>query len=97
MYGHLMPGKLTEKLRKALGLRKKDLPPYIYKMRMLGYPPGWIEEAHISHSNLSMFDIEGQDVKSSVKKKNGIDPEKVVEYPGFNAPMEEGTYDVCFQ
>lgn len=66
-------------------------------MRMLGYPPGWIEEAQISHSNLSMFDIEGQDVKSNVNKKNGIDPEKVVEYPGFNAPMEDGIYDVCCQ
>lgn len=97
MYGHLVPGKLSEKLRTALGLRKKDLPPYIYKMRMLGYPPGWIEEAQISHSNLSMYDIEGQNVKSNVRKKNGINPEKIVDYPGFNAPIENGEYDVRFQ
>lgn len=96
MYSHLSPGKITEKLRKALGLRKHDLPPYIYRMRILGYPPGWIKEAEEEASNLHMFDIEGKTVSNHKRKKCSIDPEKIVGYPGFNAPMEDGTHDVGF-
>lgn len=95
MYAHLVPGKLSEDLRKALGLRKYDLPPHIYKMRMLGYPPGWIEEAQNVDSNLSMFDADGNSVSSKTSKKSLIDPEKIIDYPGFNAPMEPGVWDVC--
>ena len=32
----------SDKLRKALGLlNESDYPPYIYRMRELGYPPGY--------------------------------------------------------
>lgn len=96
MYSHLVPGKISEKLRKALGLHKSDIPPYIYRMRLLGYPPGWIKEAEEEASNLCMFDIEGKNVSNNKRKKTSIDPEKIVSYPGFNAPMEKGTYDVSF-
>lgn len=96
MYGHLIPGNISEKLRKALGLRKQDLPPYIYRMRVLGYPPGWIKEAEDEFSDLCMFDIDGKTVSNHKKKRCSIDPEKVIAYPGFNAPMEKGVYDVSF-
>lgn len=94
MYGHLTPGKISDKLRKALGLHKHDLPPYIYRMRVLGYPPGWIKEAEEEASDLYMFDIDGKSVSNHKRKKSCIDPKRIVEYPGFNVPMEKGVHDV---
>lgn len=55
-YGHLMPGTISNDLRDALGLRSRELPLYIYKMRLYGYPPGWLEESKISHSGLALLD-----------------------------------------
>lgn len=55
-YGHLVPGRISASLRNALGLKRYELPLYIYKMRLLGYPPGWLEEARISHSGIRLFD-----------------------------------------
>ncbi|KAI5641667.1 PSP domain-containing protein [Phthorimaea operculella] len=55
-FGHLVPGRISGQLRHALGLKRHELPMFIYKMRQLGYPPGWLEEARISHSGITMFD-----------------------------------------
>lgn len=35
---HFLP---SDKLRRALGIRETEHPPYIYRMRQLGYPPGY--------------------------------------------------------
>lgn len=32
---------MTAELRSALGLQPEDPPPWLYKMRILGYPPGY--------------------------------------------------------
>ncbi|XP_030757909.1 zinc finger CCHC domain-containing protein 8 homolog [Sitophilus oryzae] len=63
-YGHLQPGQISDDLRKALGLKKNQIPSYVYQMRILGYPPGWLEDAKTSHSDLSMFDLDGKNVKN---------------------------------
>lgn len=57
-YSHLVPGQLSDNLRQALGLRSRELPLFIYKMRLYGYPQGWLEEAKINHSGLSLFHTE---------------------------------------
>lgn len=57
-YNHLVPGQISGNLRQALGLRSRELPLYIYKMRLYGYPEGWLEEAKINHSGLSLFHSE---------------------------------------
>lgn len=57
-YSHLVPGQLSDNLRQALGLRSRELPLFIYKMRLYGYPQGWLEEAKINHSGLSLFNSE---------------------------------------
>lgn len=54
-YSNFKPGGISDGLREALGLRKRELPLYIYKMRLYGYPPGWLEEAKVSHSGLTLF------------------------------------------
>lgn len=55
-YGHLVPGRVSGSLRHALDLKRTELPMFIYRMRLAGYPPAWMEEAKISHSGLTMFD-----------------------------------------
>lgn len=38
----------------------KSLPPFIYRMRQLGYPPGWLKEAEMEHSGLALYDGKGE-------------------------------------
>ena len=54
-FAHLKPGCLSDKLREALGLRKGELPFFFYRMRVLGYPPGWLEDAKVEHSGINLF------------------------------------------
>ncbi|CAH0556094.1 unnamed protein product [Brassicogethes aeneus] len=92
-FGHIVPGQISDSLRHALGLNKNQVPHYVYYMRFLGYPPGWLEEAKFVHSNLDMFDIDGKNVQNKKSAKTGLDPDKIVEYVGFNAPFEKGFKD----
>ncbi|XP_053376524.1 zinc finger CCHC domain-containing protein 8-like [Mercenaria mercenaria] len=69
------------------GLDDDQLPVYIYKMRALGYPPGWMEEAKAAPV-LSMFDKDGNDIDENVEEgETGKEPvlnvQKIIEYPGF--------------
>lgn len=94
-YGQFSAGKISRALKEALGLRKNELPSYIYRMRVLGYPPGWLEEAKCIYSNLDMFDADGKTVKQkSERKKQGLNPEKIIEYSGFNTPLQKNFRDV---
>lgn len=54
-FAHLKPGCISDKLREALGLRKGELPFFFYRMRVLGYPPAWLEEAKVEHSGINLF------------------------------------------
>jgi hypothetical protein len=37
----LKPGEISGELREALGLCGADPPPWLWRMRRLGYPPGY--------------------------------------------------------
>lgn len=73
-----------------------------FRMRVLGYPPGWLEEARVQHSGLSLIgqngvadggsDEEGEIVQPG--DKDQYDIKKIVEYPGFNVMTMDGTFDV---
>ena len=90
-FGHLKPGLPSKKLRKALGLHDDQIPAYIYKMRSLGYPPGWLKEAEINHSNMALYveqdkalpDHGDEDGEISGDKTQ-YDVDKIQEWPGFN-------------
>ncbi|XP_069136277.1 zinc finger CCHC domain-containing protein 8-like [Argopecten irradians] len=100
-----VPGVISEGLMDALGISSRYLPSYIYKMRVLGYPPGWLEEAKVQSSGLILFDGEGNEVdvngdsmedgevSDSVPNKGQIDPEKIIAYPGFTVPVPPDTID----
>ena len=53
-FAHIQPGQCPSKsLLKALGLKdERYLPPYIYQMRKLGYPPAWLKYAQINRKYL---------------------------------------------
>lgn len=49
----------SEDLLSALGIDGNTLPPLIYRMRQLGYPPGWLKEAEMENSGLILYDGNG--------------------------------------
>ncbi|XP_076755383.1 zinc finger CCHC domain-containing protein 8 homolog [Xylocopa sonorina] len=101
-FGHIIPGQLSNNLRRALGLRENELPRHIYRMRILGYPPGWLEEARLQHSGLSLFNSDGvaeedlDDEPGAIFEegdRDQYDIKKIYDFPGFNVPAPPGTYD----
>lgn len=54
-FGRFMPGIISEDLRNALGLRPRELPIHVYQMRLFGYPPGWLDDAKVAPSGMSLF------------------------------------------
>ncbi|CAD7077165.1 unnamed protein product [Hermetia illucens] len=99
-YAHIKPGRISDALRKAMGLKKHEIPPFIYKMRILGYPPGWLEDAKVSHSGITLFDSEGRQVQESddeegelSEDKHKYDVRKIISFPGFNCQAEPGTIE----
>ncbi|KAF5273990.1 hypothetical protein FQA39_LY01105 [Lamprigera yunnana] len=88
-YGHLQPGKISDKLQEALGLSNNQLPDYIYRMRHLGYPPGWRKHVTIPQdSGLTLFDFNGKDASDQGERVKSTKGFEVIEYHGFNVPLQ---------
>ncbi|KFM76410.1 Zinc finger CCHC domain-containing protein 8, partial [Stegodyphus mimosarum] len=88
----IQPGCLSSELREAMGLKSNQLPQYIYHMRIIGYPPGWMKEAVLETSGLSLYDSDGKiSSEEETSSVNGIqyDASKFVNYPGFNSPVPD--------
>ena len=86
------PGFISDKLREALGIESDQLPPYIYRMRNLGYPPGYLP--HNQQPDLLLYDAEGNiDSYTGDDSSDGDTVERkqvFIEYPGLNVPVPEG-------
>ncbi|CAG5135778.1 unnamed protein product, partial [Candidula unifasciata] len=96
-----------EALRQALGLTQDQLPQHIYKMRLYGYPPGWLAEARQIQSGVTIFDKNGRvtlitgecledgelQEDAAVETKTEYDVGKIIEYPGFTVPVPLGVID----
>lgn len=64
-------------------------------MRQLGYPPGWLNELQANNqSELVLFDFEGKNTFDQKVKVQELDPDKIIEYAGFNVPLAKGLKDV---
>ncbi|KAL8180101.1 UNVERIFIED_CONTAM: hypothetical protein K2H54_006644 [Gekko kuhli] len=103
-FGRFRPGIISEELQDALGVTEKNLPPFIYRMRQLGYPPGWLREAEMEKSGLTLYDGKdemsaspgGETVEEQCFQQNRCvtyDVSKLVNYPGFNICAPSGTTD----
>ncbi|XP_011477415.1 zinc finger CCHC domain-containing protein 8 isoform X2 [Oryzias latipes] len=80
------PGVMSEELLSALGIDNNSLPPLIYRMRQLGYPPGWLKEAEMENSGLSLYDGNVSAETSGKDQILSYDVSKLVDFPGFNVP-----------
>ncbi|XP_072289843.1 zinc finger CCHC domain-containing protein 8 isoform X1 [Eucyclogobius newberryi] len=83
------PGIMSDELLSALGIDNCTLPPLIYRMRQLGYPPGWLKEAEMENSGLALYDGNVSNDGSSTEDplKVSYDVSKLVDFPGFNIAM----------
>ncbi|GAQ77885.1 hypothetical protein KFL_000050220 [Klebsormidium nitens] len=64
-YDDLKPGQLTGPLREALGIQPDDPPPWLHRMRELGYPPAYLatEDGSESASGIEVVGLdEGEDL-----------------------------------
>jgi len=97
-YDGLRPGVLDAETRKLLGLGELDPPPWLNRMREMGYPPGYLDaELEDQPSGITIFDDE--EIKEEKEKEDGEileagnppDPPKKmsVGFPGINAPIPE--------
>uniref|UniRef100_A0A1I8PQS2 CCHC-type domain-containing protein n=1 Tax=Stomoxys calcitrans TaxID=35570 RepID=A0A1I8PQS2_STOCA len=99
-FSHLRPGNISDKLREAMGLRKGELPFFFYRMRVLGYPPGWLEDAKDEHSGITLFNSDGSKILHSDEEDGEMDSNnqrynisKIIEFPGFNQDPGEDFFD----
>ncbi|KAL6995246.1 hypothetical protein U1Q18_005381 [Sarracenia purpurea var. burkii] len=99
-YDGLRPGVLDAETRQLLGLGELDPPPWLNRMREIGYPPGYLDpEDEDQPSGITIFaDEESKEEKSKEEKEDGEifetgnpePPKKMsVEFPGINGPIPE--------
>ncbi|XP_078429166.1 uncharacterized protein LOC144701271 [Wolffia australiana] len=86
----LKPGFLSPELRQSLGIGEFDPPPWLNRMRELGYPPGYLEEGdEDGPSGIIIFAEE----EEQLEYEEGELPERgkrmAVDFPGVNAPIPE--------
>ncbi|KAH8319646.1 hypothetical protein KR074_002826 [Drosophila pseudoananassae] len=97
-FGHIRPGKISTKTRHAMGYTRRQLPFMFYRMRVLGYPPAWLEEARVQSSGIALFNADGTEVSKSDEEEGESDTfkydiNKIVEYPGFNVDPGDKYFD----
>ncbi|CAH8526181.1 unnamed protein product [Schistosoma rodhaini] len=80
------PGRISRELRKALNLSSHDIPIHIYRMRTLGYPPGWLKKAAVGGC-LLMFDSDNTDSLESEREENKQMLRYTVKSSSFSSPL----------
>lgn len=96
-YDGLRPGVLDADTRKLLGLGELDPPPWLNRMREMGYPPGYLDlEDKDQPSGITIFAEE--EIKEETEGEDGEilgpdhpePPRKMsIEFPGINAPIPD--------
>ncbi|CAL8109817.1 unnamed protein product [Orchesella dallaii] len=81
-------GLLSTELRQAMGLKKYDLPPYIFNMQRVGYPPGYERLACQLLHRLLMLD-EYKILSKQEVEELGVLLDQIPEYPGFTTSTIE--------
>ncbi|XP_063937481.1 uncharacterized protein LOC108196025 [Daucus carota subsp. sativus] len=93
-YDGLRPGVLDVETRKLLGLGELDPPPWLNRMREIGYPPGYLDpEEKDQPSGITIF-AEEEESKDDTEDGEILDTDsqelpkkKSVEFPGINGPI----------
>ncbi|CAL0321687.1 unnamed protein product [Lupinus luteus] len=93
-YAGLRPGALDDVTRKLLGLGELDPPPWLKRMREIGYPPGYVDvDDDDQPSGITIYadkEIAEQE-DGQIKGIKKLKPKRkmTVEFPGINAPIPE--------
>ncbi|KAK7580354.1 hypothetical protein V9T40_000983 [Parthenolecanium corni] len=96
------PGPISSQLRQVLGLSDHELPPYVYRLRSHGYPKAWLKHATVRPSGINLYDAHGNEVADpdaedgevlEEEDKIKYDLSKLIQFPGFNAPLPENSID----
>ncbi|TSW89621.1 Zinc finger CCHC domain-containing protein 8 [Bagarius yarrelli] len=89
------PGVVSKELLDALGVVANTLPPFVYRMRELGYPPGWLKEAELENSGLMLYDGKTSEEEDSNGPNQNVcyDVSKLVDFPGFNVSAPSNVRD----
>ncbi|KAL8471922.1 hypothetical protein ACS0TY_029235 [Phlomoides rotata] len=95
-YDGLTPGVLDVETRRLLGLGELDPPPWLNRMREIGYPPGYLDaDMEDQPSGITIF---GDDETTKDENEEGeildaghTKPSRTmtVKFPGINAPIPE--------
>ncbi|KAL0377832.1 UNVERIFIED_CONTAM: Zinc finger CCHC domain-containing protein 8 [Sesamum radiatum] len=93
-YDGLIPGVLDAETRKLLGLGELDPPPWLNRMREIGYPPGYLDpDVEDQPSGITIFGDETnheEGEEGEILDSYTEPPRKMtVEFPGINAPIPE--------
>ncbi|XP_032291885.1 zinc finger CCHC domain-containing protein 8 homolog isoform X1 [Drosophila virilis] len=97
-FAHIRPGRISSKTRHAMGYSRGELPFMFYRMRVLGYPPAWLEEAKVQSSGIALFNADGSEVQGPEEEMGETDSfkydvNKIIDFPGFNAQPGSKFYD----
>ncbi|CAK7335081.1 unnamed protein product [Dovyalis caffra] len=94
-YDGLKPGSLDTETRKLLGLGEFDPPPWLNRMRELGYPPGYLDpDDEDRPSGITIFDdgeVKEEQEDGEIMETDLPEPQRKmsVEFPGINAAIPE--------
>ncbi|KAF9592363.1 hypothetical protein IFM89_014533 [Coptis chinensis] len=98
-YDEIRPGVLSSETRQFLGLGELDPPPWLRRMREIGYPPGYFDpEYEDQPSGITIYaeeTLDGEDGEI-LGASNNPEPKKKmsVEFPGINAPIPENADEI---
>ncbi|KRY13471.1 Zinc finger CCHC domain-containing protein 8 [Trichinella patagoniensis] len=84
------PGIFSYSLQQALDVRDDQLPPYIYGMRLYGYPPGYWKCLVEEKRKLSFVNENGTVASENIET---FDVDSVIKYPGFTTATPLGVVD----
>ncbi|XP_050381259.1 uncharacterized protein LOC126798357 [Argentina anserina] len=97
-YDGLRPGALDAETRKLLGLGELDPPPWLNRMREIGYPPGYLDvDDEDQPSGIIIHGVEetkveqedGEIVDTDLPELPKPQRKMTVGFPGLNAPIPE--------
>ncbi|KAB1211066.1 Zinc finger CCHC domain-containing protein 8 [Morella rubra] len=94
-YDGLRPGALNAETRHLLGLGELDPPPWLHRMREIGYPPGYLDpDDEDQPSGITIYaDGENKEEQEDgeIIETDYPEPQRkmTVQFPGVNAPIPE--------
>ncbi|KAJ7971186.1 Zinc finger CCHC domain-containing protein 8 [Quillaja saponaria] len=96
-YDGLRAGALDAETRQLLGLGERDPPPWLNRMREMGYPPGYLDpDDEDQPSGITIYadgDITEEQEDGEIIETDYPKPKRkmTVEFPGMNAPIPENS------